>query len=277
MKLLVTIQNQNMLNKVLSTQVDGVIIGINGLCVNTNFSCLKEEIVPLLSQEKEIYLSLNKMMHHEDLSYLKEVLTFFQDKNVKIIFYDLGVLKIAKDLGMIDKLVLGQEHLNTSWMSHQFYESLGIFNTILSSDITLKEILEMKEKTKMNVYVTSYGYIPIFHSKRKLITSYFQYIQKKKEDALYYIFDKDHLYPIIEEESGTTVYTNQPIDYLDELNILEEHKIDYLILDSIFEENISVIIEEFLKAKNKKEIQKKERYKGFLYTKTIYKVKKNEK
>lgn len=277
MKLLVTIQNQNQLTEVLSTKVDGIIIGINGLCVNTNFSCLKEEIVPLLNQEKEIYLSLNKMMHNEDLSYLKEVLTFFQDKNVKIIFYDLGVFQISQELGMTDKLVLKQDHLNTSWMSHQFYESLGIQNTILSSDITLEEILKIKEKTKMKVYVTAYGYIPIFHSKRKLITSYFQYIQKKKEDDLYYILDKDNHYPIIEEENGTTVYTNQPIDYLDEFSTLEEHKIDYLILDSILEENIPVVIEDFLKAKNHEEILKEERYKGFLYTKTIYKVKKNDK
>lgn len=276
MKLLVTINDKNQITK-LSTKVDGMIIGINGLSVNTNFSCLKENIVPLLDQNKEIYLLLNKMIHNEDLPYLKEVMKYFQDKNVKIIFYDLAVLKIAQELNMVEKLVIKQNHLNNSSMSHEFYQNLGIQNTILSSDITLKEIFEIKESTKMNVFVTAYGYVPIFHSKRKLITSYLDYIQKEKKDDLYYILDKEKKYPIMEEDAGTTVYTYKPINYLEEYSSFLEHKIDYLILDSIYEENMDFVIEDFLKAKRKEEVREEDRYKGFLYTKTIYKVKKNDK
>ena len=41
------------------------------------------------------------------------------------------------------------------------------------------EIRKIRENTKMNIYYTVYGYLPIFYSRRLLLTNYFKYIDKK--------------------------------------------------------------------------------------------------
>ena len=76
MELLVTINKKEDLLNLDKSLVDGIIIGIDGLTVNTNFSLSKEEVKPLLKDYKVVYLLINKIMHNKDLLYLEETLDY---------------------------------------------------------------------------------------------------------------------------------------------------------------------------------------------------------
>ena len=43
-----------------------------------------------------------------------------------------------------------------------------------------------------------YGYLPIFYSRRYLISNYLKYIDKNKDSNIYYIKHKENKYPIVE-------------------------------------------------------------------------------
>ena len=54
-------------------------------------------------------------------SLLQGVTDYFKDKDVRILFYDMAVYNIASELGIANKLVIYQDHLNASGLSNKFY------------------------------------------------------------------------------------------------------------------------------------------------------------
>ena len=130
------------------------------------------------------------------------------------------------------------------------------------------EIRKIKENTKMNIYYTVYGYLPIFYSRRLLLTNYFKYIDKKIQDNRYYIFNNDLRYMVIEHNYGTIIYSPlvNLLNKKEELNIL-----DNLVIDLSYTDNYD-IIDKYINN------EKEDGYIGFYATKTIYRLKgdKNE-
>ena len=116
----------------------------------------------------------------------------------------------------------------------------------------------------MNVY----GHIPMFYSRRSLITNYFKYIDRKPSSSYYYLQNDDDccMYPIKQEESGTVIYTPK-INLINRLDELSE--IDYLVINLFDEEDYKKILRDFLQRKKINE----ECYEGFFNKKTIFKLK----
>lgn len=268
MKLLVSANNQKHLIELLKTNVAGILLYLNKLSVNSNYYININDLEKIDFQNKEVFIVINKLMHNSDLPYLTATLKKIQNKKVKILFYDMSVYNIAKELNMVDQLIIYQDHLNASIQSHKFYYKLGITGSYVTSDITAEELLAIKNNTKMTIMFTAYGYLPIFYSRRYLITNYLKYINQTPGNNYHIINDEGISYPIDEEDFGTTVYTKEPINlinYLDELS-----KIDYLVLNSnmIPSKEFNEIVEKFLRKESMSNC-----YLGFFHTKTIYKVK----
>ena len=262
------------LEEILKTNIDGIIVGIKDLSVfpslQVDINKLKEIIK---STNKEIIVSVNKMIHNEDIPYLEEVLIELNKLNIsKILFYNVGVINIAKRLGITKDLVIMQEHLNSSIYSNNFYYNNGVKGAFISSDITKEELLEIKNNTNMEIMFMGYGYLPIFYSRRYLTTNYFNYINKTKKDDLYYMRHNNEEYPVLESSNGSIIYTSKPVNLINNLN--EINSVDYIVMDSFNIDNgeFMSVLDNFI---NKTKTNNNE-YIGFFNTKTIYKVKNNE-
>ena len=251
------------INNILSKNIKGIILGVKDLSIY-DLSLDIDEIISIADNtDKKIIIAINKMIHNKDLSLVKEILTKIKDTKISgILFYDIGILKIAKDLNINKELILSQEHLNASINSNNFYYNKGINSTFITSDITYNEVLEIKDNTKMNIYYTVYGYLPIFYSRRLLLTNYFKYIDKEKTSDKYYIYDKEDKHLVRERDFGTIIYSPlvNLINHLDKLNDIN------LVIDLSYTDNIN-IIDDFI---NKNKIDKE--YLGFFNTKTTYKL-----
>ena len=269
MKLLVSANSIKHLNTLLSKDIDGVILSVDKLSVNDNFYIDVEDLDNIDFKGKEVFLSINKLIHNNDLEYLRIVMHKLKDKSVRIFFYDMAIYNIAKELNMIDKLVIEQDHLNASILSNKFYFNKGIKGSYITSDITSDELLDIKKHSNMEIFFLSYGYAPIFYSRRYLITNYLKYISDDNNGNEYQIIsDTGNIYPIDEEKYGTTIYTEKPINLLNYLDILKD--IDYLVLKSnkIGDLEFNKMVDKYI---NKEKIDNE--YIGFFNTKTIYKVK----
>lgn len=266
-KILVIPNSLDLLESVLEKEVTGVILPITNLSVNRDITFSVEDIKTILNMtSKEICVSINKIMHNSDLKELENTLVALNKMNIsKIFFYDLAVLNIAKRLGIKKDLVIYQEHLNTSIYSNHFWKKNGVKYAVISNDITKEEINEISPS--MPLMLISYGYIPIFYSRRYLITNYLNYIKETKEQGHYYIKNKEDKYPIVEEEYGTTIYTKEPINLINEVNNIN---VEYLILNATLIENQIFLstLDTYLKEKT----DTNNHYVGFLNEKTIYRV-----
>jgi hypothetical protein len=124
----------------------------------------------------------------------------------------------------------------------------------------------------MDIYFTGYGYVPIFYSRRYLIKNYLKFIDKEELNGKYTIVsDMNTEYPITEEEFGTTIYSEKPVNLINYLDYLD--KIDYLVLNSngINNKEFDLIVDKFIKKETMEDC-----YLGFFNTKTIFKVKNND-
>jgi len=270
-KLIITVNDLLQLDELLDKDIYGVMLYIERLSVNSSFYINVDDLRNFEFRNKKIFLVMNKIMHNNDLEFVRKNLLKLRNMDVKILFYDMGVYNIAKELDMVDKLVIYQDHLNASIQSNKFYNDIGISGSYITSDITGEELIEIKNNSKMDIYFTCYGYLPIFYSRRYLIKNYLKFIGREKSSSKYSIVsDMGSEYPIVEEEYGTTIYSEKPvnlINYLDELS-----SIDYLVMNSNGIDNIefNMMVDRFI---NREKID--DCYLGFYNTKTIFRVKGN--
>lgn len=253
------------IESILTKDIKGLIIGVKDLSIYPLELEIEEIISIADNTNKEITIAMNRMIHNKDLELVRSVLNKVKNSNIKkIMFYDLGIFNICKDMNIDKELILSQEHLNASKSSNEFYYSKGITNTYITSDITYKEVLEINNNTKMNIYYTVYGYLPIFYSRRYLLTNYFKYIEKDMFDNTYYVFNNDLKYMIKEYNYGTIIYSPL-INLINEKDKIQD--INNLVIDLSYTEDINSIDNHINDEK------KDNTYTGFFDKKTIYKLK----
>lgn len=267
-KIIVTPGSLDHMYELTSYNIDGFIIPIKNLSANQSFEVDYKDLELVIDKikNKEVILLINKMMHSSDIELLREVLKKVSTLKVdKIMYYDNSVYMLSQELKLNIPLVIYQDHLNLSILSNKFYNDMGINYAYISSDITKEEIRDIKLNTKSKLFITAYGYVPIFYSRRYLLSNYFEYIDKSYKKDVFYL---DNEYPIKESDFGTIIYSNKIINLINELDKLDF--IDYIVMDSfnIDRQEFNEMVNKFI---NKDKVE--DTYTGFLDKKTIYKVK----
>ena len=273
----------------INFSVDAIIIGYK------NFNSLNvleldlDEIKKLQEDyNKELYISFNQLIHDNKIDLVKNILNELSKINIDgILFDDLGLLQLVKENDLNLNLIWANTHQVTNYITINSYEKMGITGALLSPDITLSEIIEIKENTKSKLFIPIFGKFEIFSSNRFLLTNYLKYINEKETNKTYYIENNETKYPIYEDNNGTHIINGNILNGLNEYIKLLENNIEYVVINSFDIDNIKLVIENFNKVKNMYEeinidediVNSLEQQltdnvnKGFLYTETIYKVK----
>lgn len=289
MKILTTPRSLNELNNLLP-YTDAFLFGIEDFSVNfsNNFNLeqIKEFNKIIKKNNKQIFISTNKNMHNKDIETLKNILISLNELKIDgLLFYDIGIVNLKGKLNLNYDLVWAQEHLTTNYNTCNFWYQKGIKYGLISNEITKEEIINIKKNTNMQLIVTLFGYLPMFTSKRHLVDNYLQTFKLKQKG--FYLKKENKTYPIIDNKEGTVVYSNYILNGIDEYLEFKNNNIDYIFLNNfnIKEEIFLNVVNNYFNLTNENlEITKenlnkiiKNSSKGFLYTETIYKVKKNEK
>ena len=271
----------------LNLNVDAFIIGIKDYNVLNTLEIEIEKLDNYLNN-RNIYISLNKLFHNNELEKLNNLLKILENKKINgVIFDDVSIYQLVKENNYNINLIWGNIHQVTSYKSINEWYNLGVKMAITSPDITLNEILEIKNNTKSQLFVPIYGKFEIFSSNRFLVKSYFDYINKNKNDNLYFIDNKliNQKYPIYEDTNGTRIINGSTMNGLEEYILLLKNDIEYVIINSFLIENIKEVVNNFKKVRemfenDKIDMDKVEQLskelgndKVFLNKETIYKVK----
>ncbi|MBO5183137.1 MAG: U32 family peptidase [Bacilli bacterium] len=265
-------------NEMINMNVDAITLGIQNLSVNMPIYYTLEQIKKITKESnKEIFISLNKNMHSNDLENLKQTLIELSKLKIKgIMYYDIAVYNLSKKLNLKIDLVWAQEHMTTNYETINYWYKKNVKYTLLSTEISKHEILEIKQNTKSKLIVPLIGYYPMFVSKRHLIENYKKEFNLKNNSKINYIEKENKTYPIIDEEV-TTVYTNAYLNLTSALNEFKQNNIDYVLINTLLitTEQIKQIIEIINYKKEYNEISKilNNTDTFFLNKESIYKVK----
>ena len=276
MKILVEPINIEHLYSLDKKDIGGFIVGINKYSIFQNLKLSVNEIRKIKTN-KELYVSINKPIHNGELDDIKNILIELSKTNITgILFEDISIYKLNKDLNLNLNLIWASNHLPTNSYSCNCWNKKGCYGALLSTELMVTDFIDIKKDTNMNIYVYLYGYIPIFESSRTLVTNYLKHINKSSDSNIFYMHEKksDKYYPIYEEYDNTFI-TEDVLNGINVVNDLKENNIDYIVLNSLMheEDKFSKVLEEYIEALNGKVFDKKDIFTGFLFKESIFKVK----
>jgi len=214
---------------------DAYLIGIKGLCVNVNLEVDIDELsdIKQIIKDKELFIALNKNMTNNDIDILNKVLIELNGYNIKGVFYaDTCIVSLFNKQSLNYDLVWSNEHATTNYNTINYWYDFNVKYTYISADITLNEIIDIKKNTNSKLIVPIFGYLPMFVSKRHIVKNYLEYFNLKDNSKINYIEKENSIYPIIDNNIGTIVYSNNVLNGLDYYEILKNNNIEYVTFNA---------------------------------------------
>lgn len=258
----------------LTYPADGYVLGIEGFSQLFNKTYNVNQIKEIKNNtDKEIYVSFNRIIFNDELEEYKKLLLNIDKLGLNgIIVGDIAPLTY----NLSTNIILDQMHLNNSYYSINHYYNNGVSGIVLTNDITLDEINEISDNTKCTLFKQVFGYPHLSTSKRRLVSNYLESFKIDNKSSIYEIKEdkSDNYYKVVEDDFGTHILGDKP------LNLLNYHlNVDYLIIDGFNIDNIKEVLEIFINNDVTKKEYLDNKYNatdGFINTKTIYRVKKDE-
>ncbi len=273
--------------KKTKNKVDGFIIGIKDMAVNVNY-CIDigelQSIIDVIGN-KELFIAVNKNIHNNELDNLKKIMISLNDYNIKgVMYYDVSVLSIYNSLDLNYDLVYSAEHYTTNYNSINYWYDFNVKYVVVSNDISEDEMITISKNSKLKCMINLFGYLPMFVSRRHIVNNYLDYFKIDDSSSINYIEKEGKVYPIIDNNIGTSVYSS---NIFNGIRLSLKLDVEYIILNSfnINLQDFMSIIDMFnsVTQDNVSEYDKKINSMfsnvdyAFLDNKTIYRVKKNEK
>ena len=283
-KIIIIPNNKDCIESILNTD-NYLLLGIEGYSINT-FNLEYDEIVKYVDRSNNIFLSLNKNISNDKLDDLEELLINISKLNIKgLFYYDVAIVSIVNRLNLNINLVWSSEHYTTNYFTINYWNNYGVKSVFLSNEITVEEIEDIKNNTKVKLIGQLFGYIPMYASKRHAVKNYLNHFNLDLNSNKYYLFKEDKKYSIVDNNDGTVIYTNFILnglrEYLNLNSVLDyvlingyEIETDKLlnvvnIFSKVNKDNINVLDKEIMIMFDNLE-------KGFLHEETIYRVKRDK-
>ncbi|WP_278567682.1 peptidase U32 family protein [Amedibacillus dolichus] len=244
MEFIVTPFHVEDITRLHEANADGVVVATPFFSARGAAVFTLEELVQLRSlttaMNMKLYVLVNRFFMENELEKLREHLRYLKKLAVDGIYYgDESVLYEAKKLEMEHLLIYSPDTLTTSSQDVQYYLDEGISMVTISKDITLEETCHIAKQVKGECEVILHGRLNIMHSKRRLLSNYFDFLGKKvdvfnKKDIYLMEETRDEHMPIVEDDLGTHVFSGYTLVSFEEIKQLAQSGIRHVRIDGIF-------------------------------------------
>lgn len=245
----------------------GIILPLKNYSIGFDYYFSVNEINEL-AKKTNVYVIINKFLHSKEIKEIKKVIN--QIKNIKAYFIeDMGLTNIISK----EQTIIYQNHILNNYESVNYLNTLGYKKCVISNELTINELKEIKDKTESELYYFLINRNMLLYSKRKLITNYMLNFNIKEETKKLNIKEKVSNHElIIKEENGSSVIFNKKIfsasSYQKDINY------DYFIINinNMEDEEIKEILKNYKSGNINLDTDN-----YFLLNEIGYKVKKDEK
>lgn len=247
-ELLVTPQSTKHVKALIEAGADAFVIGEQqfGLRLAGEFTVAQvEEATNLIhAAGKKVYVAVNALFHNDRIEALEAYVQEMQRIGVDaLLFGDPAVVMAVREFGITIPLHWSAETIATNWFQVNYWGERGAKRAVLARELSLDEVIEIKENTEHEIEVQVHGMTCMFQSKRKLLGNYFLYrdevmeIEQRKDSKNMFLHDKErkNKYPIYEDINGTHIFSPNDMCIIDELTELFEAGIDSLKFDGVLQ------------------------------------------
>lgn len=234
MKLIVSAETKEQI-KAYQQYADEIVVGLKGLACSALSGMTIDEIIDL----EPCSVFMNGLFFPEQLAYVEDCMKKLKDWGViSLYFADPSLVLIARKLDMVDCLIYRPESLVTSSYDMQFWDELGL-KAISISPLLTKEECEILLKTTKHNELTIHGRLMMSFSKRHLLQSYQQQIQKdlnlyKNRHLTLQETKREGKMPVFEDETGTYIYTDFVLESFMYINDFEKAGLTRGFVDTTF-------------------------------------------
>lgn len=262
-ELLVTPKSVKHIEALIEKGADAFVIGEQkfGLRLAGEFKkeALVDAVTLIHNHGKKAYVAVNGIFHNYHLNALKAYIDFLHEIKVdRIIFGDPAVVMYVNEQENPIPLNWDAEALVTNYFQCNYWGKKGAQRAQLARELSLDEILNIKQHSDVEVEVQVHGMTCMFQSKRMLLGNYFTFQERQMKihrnklanELLLYDEERDNKYPVFEDYNGTHIMSPNDICLIEELDQLLAANIDAFKIDGVLqtEEYINVCTEQYREA-----------------------------
>ena len=134
---------------------------------------LKEAVRFAHRLNKKVYVTVNIVLHNDELDGLKDYLLYLDSIDVDaIIVSDITIMKLHKELNLKLELHISTQASITNEEAAMFYKSLGAKRVVLARECSKKDIKKIKEKTNLDLEAFIHGAMCTSISGRCVLSNY---------------------------------------------------------------------------------------------------------
>ncbi|MGE7919552.1 peptidase U32 family protein [Viridibacillus sp. NPDC093762] len=247
-ELLVTPQSVEHVEALIQAGADAFLIGEQqfGLRLAGEFSI--EQVAAATEKihaaGKKVYVAMNAIFHNDRVDALAPYMRKLAEIGVDaIVFGDPAMIIARREAEVTIPLHWNPETIATNWFQADYWGKRGATRTVLARELSMDEVIEIKENTKFEIEVQVHGMTCMFQSKRSLLGNYFLYqdkameVENRKENRNMFLHDdeRNNKYPIYEDLNGTHIFSPNDLCIIDELDELFEAGIDSFKIEGVLQ------------------------------------------
>ena len=150
MKFITTI-NSDDIDTFINSDVDALMVGLKDYCMYLDKEFTLSEIKEIVSKNKnkEFYIIMNRIINNDEIKEAKNILKELASFDIAgIVILDMGLLREAKELGILNKIVFAPSTYITNKDSANYFSAYGVKRLMPSNEISLNNIIDIKEEVQ---------------------------------------------------------------------------------------------------------------------------------
>lgn len=217
--------------------VSGKQWGLRAFSGNFTDEELKAAVKAVRDKNRKIYITVNIFPHNCDLQGIEKHLSFLGEiKPDGIIVSDLGVFSMARQIAPKIPVHISVQANNLNYREVLEWQKLGASRVILARELTMKEILEIREKAPgMELELFVHGAVCMSLSGRCLLSNYLTGRDANKGECAqscrwsYRLVEEKRpgeYIPVMEDGKGAYIFNSKDLCCIEHLPRLIEAGID---------------------------------------------------
>ncbi len=240
-ELLAPVGNLEKLITALHYGADAVYLGLSQFSLRAragNFSEdeLEKAVRLVKDRGRKIYITINIFPHNRDISCIKEhIQAIKKTKPDALIISDPGVFETAAEIVPEIPVHIGTQANITNYRTARFWEKSGAKRLILSRELTIDEIKEIRDKVSVELECFVHGAMCISYSGRCYISSFLADRSANRGECTnscrwnYTLMEEKRpgeYLPVINGDRGTYLLSSKDLCMIEHLDKLADAGID---------------------------------------------------
>lgn len=247
-ELLVTPKSVAHIEALLDAGADAFVVGEQkfGLRLAGEFTIaqIKEATAIVHTAGKKIYVAVNALFHNELIDDLDAYMVEVAKINIDgFIYGDPAVIMACRENDITIPLHWNPETTATNWFTANYWGERGANRAVLARELSMDEVVEIKENANVAIEVQVHGMTCMFQSKRPLLGHYFLYqdkvmeVENRQDNRNMFLHDdeRNNKYPIYEDANGTHIFSPNDMCIIDEIDELMDAGIDAFKIDGVLQ------------------------------------------